>query len=580
MLGSEIIVKMLENYGVKHLFGLPGDTSLALYDALSKTDRLQHVLTRDERHLGYMADAYARVTSKPGVCEVPSGGGVTYLSPAIAEADGSSVPLISFASDVPLSSDEKSSLTALDQVSVLSSMTRFATRTTSPDFIPHMIRKAFRMANAGKTGPAHLTMPENVLSGSASSNITEKDLYAEEACMNYPAFRNRPDYQWVEKASELLANAERPIIIAGGGVMLSRAWEELKSLSEYLSIPVVTTINGKGSIAETSPLAMGVIGSNGGKPSSNQSVTEADVVLVLGTRMSSTIMMSPSLIQPEAKVIQVDSDHSQLGNNHKIDIALHGDVKLTLQDLLEAVKDRISKPVSASEWVLQLQKRLKQDFEQAEQSAGEHNKGNYIHPYLIIRSLEKMLPENNMLVLDAGYPTPYTSAYFRLKKAGRSFVDPRAQGSLGFSLPAAIGVKLAKPDSTVVGMFGDGSLAMCLGEMETVTRLNLPIIYLHFNNNSYGWIQNLQKIFCSQRYFSTSFDPSIDYAKVAQAHGFNAYKPENIEDLEKALGQAIRSDKATFIDIPTPTAAELTPVVAPWLAAECKPEEERSRKSY
>ena len=580
MLGSELLVRMLEEYGVKHLFGLPGDTSLAFYDALCKSDKLTHIMSRDERHLGYMADAYARVTDTPGVCEVPSGGGVTYLAPAVAEADGSSVPLISFASDVPLSSEEKSALTALDQKSFLSSMTRFGTRITSPDFIPHMVRKGFRTATSGQTGPVHLTLPENVLSGHVSPGVPEKECYAEEACKKYPALRTRPDHRWVEKAAQLLLEAKRPLIIAGGGVLLSRAWNELRLLAEHLSLPVVTTINGKGSIAETSPLALGVMGTNGAKPATNQAVTEADLILALGTRLNSSITMSTTLISPRAKIIQADSNPAQLGNTFKIDVALHGDAKLVLKDLLQAVQEHKPSPRPASDWVRTAKERVEKNILEMKNALANTPDEGPMHPARIIFALEKMLPEDHVLVLDAGYPTPYTSAYYRTKKPGRTVIDPRAQGSLGFSLPAAIGVKIAHPEKTVVGLFGDGSLAMCLGELETVTRLKLPLIYIHFNNSSFGWIQNLQKIYCGARYFSTDFDPSVDYVKVAEGHGLQAFRANNSHELETVLGKALQSERATFIEVTTPTAAQLTPLVAPWLRDEAKPDEDRARSSY
>lgn len=579
MLGSEMAVKMLEKYGVKDVFGLPGDTSLAFYDALCSTDKINHVLCRDERHLGYMADAYARVSDRPGVCEVPSGGGVTYLAPALAEADGSSVPVISLASDVPLSSDEKNSLTALDQKAVISSLTRFSHRITQPNFIPAIFRKGFRMAVSGHTGPTHLTLPEDVLSGSVSSQTAETDCYAEEACKKYPAYRARANAHWVEKACELILEAKRPLIIAGGGVLLSRAWDELKELSEYLSIPVITSINGKGSVAETSPLALGVMGTNGAKPSSNQAAGEADVILAIGTRLNSSTC-PPSLLHPQAKIIQADSDPSQLGNNVKTEVGLHGDAKLILQDLMLAVKDRCRKSRSPFDWVIQASQRVETDFSQMKKYLSSTKDKGYMHPVRPIHVLEELLPQDSILVLDAGYSTPFVAGYFKTKKAGRTFIDPRAQGSLGYALPAAIGVKIAKPDAPVVALFGDGSLGMSLGEMETVTRLKLPIIYIHFNNNSFGWIQNLQKIYCSERYFSSSFDDSVDYVEAARAHGLNGVRAETSTAFHKALSQALHSDQATFIEIPAPSAKDLTPLVAPWIKDEEKPKEERIRKSY
>ncbi|MFO8055637.1 MAG: thiamine pyrophosphate-binding protein [Bacteroidales bacterium] len=578
MLGSDILVDMLQKYGVQHIFGLPGDTGVSLYNALSCARGVTHIMCRDERHAGYMADAYTRVSESPGVCEVPSGGGVTYLLPAVAEADGSSIPMICLSSDVPVSSDEKSALTAIDQKALFSPLTRFSYRLTNPNVIPFMIRKAFRMATTGRLGPVHLAFPENVLSGKVNQKEVVQDLYIEEACIKYPAARIKPDYTLIEKTAEMLLNSERPLIIAGGGVLLSRAWKELNHLAEYASIPVATTINGKGSIAETSLLAIGVIGANGAKIATNEAVQDADVILAIGTRLNSSITMSSTLIR-QAKIIQVDSDPAQLGNTVRTAVAIQGDAQIVLQDLLLAIQDRCSSSKALSNWALSIKSKIDQEFSQLANHLS-NKKGNPMHPARIVQVLDDILPDTSIVVSDAGYSTPYMSAYFRIKSAGRKFIDPRAHGSLGYALPAAIGVKMAKPDATVVGLFGDGSLGMAIGELETVTRLNLPIIYIHFNNNAFGWIQNIQKIYCDENYFSTSFDPSVDYVKIASAYGLNAVRADDNDSLKKSLIEAQKSGQATFIEVSIPSGTELTPLVAPWLRDEALPEEDRKKSGY
>lgn len=579
MNGSEVLVNMLQKYGVKHIFGLPGDTGISFYNALSCAEELTHIMCRDERHSGYMADAYARISGRPGVCEVPSGGGATYLLPAAAEADGSSIPMICLASDVPVSSDEKSALTAIDQTGIFSHVSRFSYRLTSPDAIPFMVRKAFRMATGGRPGPSYLAFPENVLSAPAARGVVDNDLYAEEPCRECPAFRTRPDTGLVEKTAELLLGAERPLIIAGGGVLLSKAWEELAELAGHLSIPVATTINGKGSITETSRLSIGVIGSNGAKFATNDAVREADLILALGTRLNSSITLSGSLIDKEARVIQVDADPAQLGNTIRCDVAVHGDVRLTLEDIFAEVWERQPSPGAESGWFISVRDRIDREFSQVESFLAGENKFP-LHPARVVKVFEETFPHDSIIVSDAGYSTPYMSAYYRLKTSGRHFIDPRAHGALGYALPASIGAKMARPDSTVVGLFGDGSLGMSIGELETVTRLNLPLIYVHFNNNSYGWIQNIQKIYCDGNYFSTNFDPSVDYVKIAEGFGLNAVRAEDADSLKKALQEAQSSERATFIEIMIPSGAELTPLVAPWLRDEALPEEARKKDGY
>ncbi len=574
-----MLVAMLQNYGVKHIFGLPGDTGVSFYNALSCAEGLTHIMSRDERHAGYMADAYARVSGLPGVCEVPSGGGATYLLPAAAEADGSSIPMICLASDVPVSSDEKSALTAIDQNAIFSPVSRFSYRLTSPDAIPFMVRKAFRMATSGRPGPSYLVFPENVLSAPASQKVADDDLYAEEPCKECPAFRVRPEAFLVEKGADLLISADRPLIIAGGGIHLAKAWEELAALAEHLSIPVATTINGKGAIAETSRFAIGVIGSNGAKFATNDAIKEADVILALGSRLNSSITLSGALIDQEARVIQVDSDPGQLGNTVRCEVALPGDARLALDDIYTVVRERQPSPASESKWFSSVRESIDREFAQLDHFLTVEEKYP-LHPARVVKALEEALPQDSIIVSDAGYSTPYMSAYYRIKNGGRYFIDPRAHGALGYALPASIGVKMARPDATVVGLFGDGSLGMSVGELETVTRLNLPLIYIHFNNNSYGWIKNIQKIYCDGNYFSTNFDPSIDHVKMASAFGLNALRAESQDALKKALQEACLSRQATFIEVMIPSGAELTPLVAPWLRDEALPEEERKKSGY
>ncbi len=580
MKGSDIVVEMLKHYRVEHIFGLPGDTSMALYDSLSRTDDIIHIMCRDERNAGFMADAYARVSGKPGVCEVPSGGGVTYLLPAIAEADGSSVPMVCLTSDVPLSSDEKSALTALDQTALLSPVSRFSHRLTGISMIPHIIRKAFRKAVSSPTGPAALVFPEDILSDKCDGFEPEnRDLYAEESCAAYPAFRARPEAELVEKTARLLIQAERPLILAGGGVLLSGAEASLSGLLDHAAIPVITTINGKGSIRETSPLAFGVVGANGAKGASNIAAGEADLILAVGSRLNASITLTGKLLNRDAVLIQVDSDPGKLGNTARAEIAIQADARLFFEDLLSALKDYSKTPLQRSEWALNSAEKVAAEFAALEK-VDDYFCAGTLHPARIIRTLDQILPPESIIVSDAGYSTPYASAYYRIKKEGRHFIDPRAQGGLGYALAAAVGAKYAAPQAPVAALFGDGSLGMNIGELETVARLKLPLILIHFRNDSFGWIENIQKIYYDRCYFSTGFDSAVDYARAAGAFGIEARRVESMAGFTGLLKSALSSDRAVFIEVPVPTGDQLTPLVAPWLADETLVPEDRCKSGY
>jgi len=266
MNGAQLLVEMLIRYETQVVFGLPGDTTVSLYDALyAESNRITHVMARDERSAAFMADVYARLTSKPGVCEGPSGGGATYMLPGVAEAHGSSVPLIALTSDNPLSYEAQGALTALDQPRLFESVTKWTTLVKSAEMLPHLIRRAFRLATSGRAGAVHLGLPKDVLAQEVAASVA-LSVRVEKACTTWPSHRVRPSADVVGRAAHRLTMAKRPVIVAGGGALSSGAQAELLALAQHLNAPVATTINGKGAMAETSPCSLGVIGGNGGVP--------------------------------------------------------------------------------------------------------------------------------------------------------------------------------------------------------------------------------------------------------------------------------------------------------------------------
>ena len=273
MNAAEAIVRMLVETGVRHIFGLPGDTSMDFYDALYRhRDVLTHVLTRDERSAAFMADAYARVSGRLGVVESPSGGGATYVLPGIAEAHGSSYPLLSLTTDVPIAEEGRGVLTELDQESLFRPVTKWATRIKTSSSAPEVLRRALRMATSGRPGAVSVVMPADVLRGP----VDEETVYGLPEALEVPSQRTRPDPEAITRAADLIAQARRPVIVAGGGVRISGAWDELTALAEACNIPVGTSINGKGSVPETSPISLGVVGGNGARPYANEILAEAD----------------------------------------------------------------------------------------------------------------------------------------------------------------------------------------------------------------------------------------------------------------------------------------------------------------
>lgn len=572
MKGSDILVKMLQAHDVQCVFGLPGDTSMTFYDAL-KSSSIQHVMARDERSAGYMADAYARLSGRPGVTEAPSGGGATYLFAAASEADGSSIPLVALTSDVPLSSDNRYALTAMDQVGTYKTATRFSTRITRPEFIPHSVRYAFRAATSGRMGAAHLSLPEDVLSDEAHS---VDDIRPAPECSTYPAWRIRGDSQAIESAAELLRRAERPVILCGGGVLLSGAEKALTELAELIGAAVVTTIDGKGSIAEIHPNALGVVGANGAKPSSNGAIMESDVVLAVGSRLDSTSTWGGALFAHGPSLIHVDVDPLQLGNNTPTDVTIHADARLALMDLC-ACLEGMSTAEGSGEWVATFRERVRREVQEA--AASSSDAPGIMHPCEIVKTMNGVLPDDAVIIADAGTPTPYLMAYYPTRRAGKWVYASRTHGSLGYAVPASLGARVARPDSPIIAVTGDGSLGMSLGELEAMARHGDRIIVVHLRNDTFGWIKMLQKLYYQERYFSVDFDESTDYVGAARSLGASAVRAATSGELRGALTEGLEGG-ISFIEISVPPEIDLTPPVASWLRDERLSDDERTRKSY
>src|SRR5882762_4784731 len=337
MTGAEAVVEMLRAHGVEVIFGLCGDTSLPLYDVLARQGSIRHVLTRDERHAAYMADGYARITGRVGVCEGPSGGGATYLLPGLAEANESSIAVLGINTDISVSSRGRYTLTELDQRTLMRPVTKWNAVIDRAADIPRLFRQAFEAMTTGRPGAAHLALPYDV----QTAPVAADDVWADPSLGLYPSRRVAPDPGMVVLAAKLLRTARQPLFICGGGVIISRAEAELTELAEKLGAPVATSISGKGSIDERCAHAVGVVGSNGGTPETRAIVDAADVVVFVGCRAGSvTTERWRHPAADQARIIHIDIDPAVLGRNYKVDVPLVGDAKLALAALLDAVDAR------------------------------------------------------------------------------------------------------------------------------------------------------------------------------------------------------------------------------------------------
>ncbi|MEW6661984.1 MAG: thiamine pyrophosphate-binding protein [Bacillota bacterium] len=578
MTGAQVITRLLKEYKIKHIFGVPGDTSMAWHDALfEQREHIKHIACRDERSAAFMADTYARISGRPGVVEVPSGGGATYVVGGVSEANESSIPLICLASDIAMHSDETDALTELDQESLFSSVTKWRARVKLGSKLPHLVRKAFRMATFGRPGAVALSLPENILSGQV--DLKTEDIIGQSIYSEYPPHRPHPDRNLVLRVFELLLKAKRPIVLAGGGVHASKAWNELEALTQDLFLPVVTSINGKGSVRETAPGAAGVVGANGGRPTPNNLLSQADWVLVLGSRLNSVTTLGGTLFQQKPIVCQVDIDPEALGNNIITSMEIMSDIREFLRSFREIAV--LSETKGWTDWWHYAIDLANDGWEKDVEAQECYSDGEVLpaSPRLVVKALQRNLPSNSILVADAGTPTPFISAFYRVPKSGRYIISPRGHGGLGYALPASLGAKIAAPDNPVVGLFGDGSFAMSMGDLETIAREKLPIILIHFENHCYGWIKKLQQLYYDQRYFAVDFK-LVDYATAARALGISVLEVSKALSLDVALQQALAMAEPVMINVPSRSPLEETPPVAKWLTDEKIPQKHRLRLMY
>jgi len=552
--GAQAVVEMLRAHGVEVVFGLCGDTSLPLYDAL-RGSALRHILTRDERHAAYMADGYARVTGRVGVCEGPSGGGATYILPGLAEANESSIPVLAINTDISVSSRGRFTLTELDQRTLMKPVTKWNAVLDRAADIPRVFRQAFEEMTTGRPGAAHIALPFDV----QNQPVDQADVWGDPSLGMYPSRRIAPDPEMVALAAKVLRSAEQPLFICGGGVVISRAESELCELAEKLNAPVATTISGKGSIDERCAHSVGVVGSNGGTPETRAIVDSADVIVFVGCRAGSVTTERWRHPAPEqARIIHIDVDPSVPGRNYKVDVPLIADAKLALSALLAELegfsRDGDLSPVDA-------QKRAK--FEKFEALARSNDAP--IKPERVVHELSRLLDADATLVADPGTPCPYFSAYHVVRGAGRRYFSNRAHGALGYSLAAAIGAHVGRPSVKTVAVMGDGSFGMCVGELETVARLKLPLTAIVISNAVYGWIKAGQKTGYGQRYFSVDFGVT-DHAAVASAYGIRSWRVTNPQELSGVLKQALSASEPTLVDIVCQPLHEAKAPVSEWVA--------------
>jgi acetolactate synthase I/II/III large subunit len=574
MNGAAALVKMLADYGVEVIFGVPGDTNVALYEALRTVEGApRHVMCRDERSAVFMADCYARLSAKPGVAEVPSGAGALYGLPGVAEANRSSVPLLLLVNDIPLPGVGRGTLTELPIEQLFKPIAKRAETLSDVSKLPEIVRRAFREATGGRPGAVALALPEDLLFQELPD--AEVSLHVEPQCRQAPSYRSRSPDADIDTALAAILAAERPLIVAGGGANRSRAGAILTTFAERLRIPVVTTITGQGVIRDDHELGIGIIGDNGFHPHALWALGRADLVIYVGCRMGSVATMHWQRPQPggSTRIVQIDLEPEVIGNTYAIQYPLVGDAQAVLDALLAKVSATPGPAVEA--WVKEINARRAEFWETAARLLQSDSVP--LKPERVIETLNRKLPVPCHVISDAGTPTPYATRFLRLRDPESKLVIPRFYGGLGYAIPAVIGAWFAAPHLRPVGLFGDGSLGMSAGELETLARLHVPAVLIHFNNACFGWIKALQRVTDRSRKKADATrgganDPTFavdfgryDMSKLAAVYGIRSFRVETPQELELALHEAFLLDEPVFIDTVVESIADRLPPVFSWL---------------
>jgi len=444
-------------------------------------------------------------------------------------------------------------------------ITKASIKAKSAQLLPEIFRRAFRTATSGKPGAVHLSIPEDVFQQQVDP--ASVSLHAEPACMAYPAYPACASRDDLERLSALLAGARRPLIVAGGGVARANAGTALQAIAERFAIPVVTTITGQTSLPDRHALALGNIGDNGFHPHANRAMQEADTLLYAGCRIGSTATIGWSFPEGQDRraLAQIDIDPQILGNAYPNRLAIAGDAASVLGQLLDLPAP--SECGIDPDWVPTLN-RWRERFWEAdardlERLAAEQGV-DWLHPRLVVDALERRLDEPAVIIADPGTPTPYLCRYFRRRDRSTELIFQRAFGSLGYALPAVVGAWHADPGRRPIAMFGDGSLGMAIGELETISRLGIPALLLNFNNSSFGYIKALQRSYGYPRPMSVDFMP-VDYAAAARAFHFQTWTAQRPDELGPVLAEALACRGPAFVDLIVPNPAEETPAMYKWM---------------
>ncbi|VVB54397.1 3D-(3,5/4)-trihydroxycyclohexane-1,2-dione hydrolase [uncultured archaeon] len=557
MKGREVIVKSLVSEGVKVCFGIPGGQVLDLYDELYvQSDKIRNILVRHEQVAAHAAEGYAKASGKTGVCIATSGPGATNLVTGIADAMLDSVPIVALTGNVLCHLIGGDAFQETDIVGITLPITKHNYQITSIESIPKIFKEAFTIAASRRPGPVLIDIPKD---------MQQKEL---KGTFEYPKKVTMRGYNpevggghpiQIQQAVDLLMNAERPVILAGGGVTIANAAPELTELALSLNIPVITTLMGKGVFPENHPLALGMAGMHGHK-ASNYAIMECDVLFAIGNRFDDRVAMDIKSFAPNAKIIHADIDSAELGKNVRFDIPIVGDAKLILKAMVKAVGKR--KKDGGTLWHKHMEELKK---EGADADSNVKYDQTPIAPERVMKELQKLIDtmgDGLIYTTEVGQNQMWAAHYLRFPNP-RMLLTSGGLGTMGSGFPFAIGAKTAKPDKFVLDIAGDGSFQMTMQDLVTTVKEDLPVTVLILNNGHLGMVRQWQDIFYGHRYSGTVLGDSPDFIKIADAYKANGIRVDKPGDIAPALKQAVKSDVTTIIDVHIDPYAHIVPMVKP-----------------
>ena len=550
--GSEILVRCLQAEGVKHVWGYPGGAVLYIYDALYKQDTIEHVLVRHEQAAVHAADGYARATGDVGVALVTSGPGVTNAVTGIATAYMDSIPMVVITGQVPTPAIGLDAFQECDTVGITRPIVKHNFLVKDVRDLASTMKKAFHIARTGRPGPVVVDVP--------------KDVSIKTTAFHYPASVEMRSYNPVKKghggqirkAVQLLLAARRPYIYTGGGVILGNASAELRELVELLGVPCTNTLMGLGAFPASDPKFLGMLGMHG-TYEANMTMQHCDVLLAVGARFDDRVIGNPKhFAQVERKIVHIDIDPSSISKRVRVDIPIVGDVKDVLQELIAQVKEAQARPdvAALSAWWGQIN-----EWRKRECLAYKHS-NEVIKPQYVVDLLWQMTKDRDVYITsDVGQHQMWAAQYYRFDEP-RRWINSGGLGTMGVGLPYAMGIKLAKPESDVFCITGEGSIQMCIQELSTCLQYKTPVKIVSLNNRYLGMVRQWQQLDYGGRYSHSYMDALPDFVKLAEAYGHVGLKVEKPQDVEPALREAIAlKDRTVFLDIRTDPTENVWPMV-------------------